>query len=77
MHLTEVPVGDEVIVTHVDPGPVGEGRRLEDLGFVAGTRVRVERRAPMGDPTIYEVRGTRVALRREGAALVAVEDVDG
>lgn len=77
MQLTEVPVGGEVIVSHVDAGSIGEGRRLEDLGFVAGTRVRVERRAPMGDPTIYELRGTRVALRREGAALVVVEDVDG
>ena len=56
---------------HVDPGsPVS--RRLLDLGFVPGTRVRVLRRAPLGDPTVYELRGTQLCLRRSEAARVWV-----
>ncbi len=73
MRLSELPVGSEAIVRSVDPGPSGEGRRLQEIGFVPGTLVRVERRAPMGDPTVFEIRSTRLALRRRGAALVEVE----
>jgi ferrous iron transport protein A len=38
--------------------------RLADLGFVAGTPVRVVRRAPLGDPLEVEIRGARICLRR-------------
>ncbi len=46
--------------------------RLADLGFCPGTEVRVVRRAPLGDPTLYELRGYRIALRRGEASLVEV-----
>ncbi len=49
--------------------------RLRALGFWPGTKVRVVRRAPWGDPTQYALRGFRVALRREEALRVAVEDL--
>ena len=75
MELSDVPVGSTVIVRGVDAGTANQGRRLEDLGMLAGTRVRVERRAPFGDPTIYEFRGARMAVRRVDAALVEVDSV--
>lgn len=37
--------------------------RLRDLGFVPGTRVKVVRRAPLGDPIEIELRGYRLCLR--------------
>lgn len=49
-------------------------RRLQDLGLVPGTTVGVERRAPLGDPTVYTVRGTRLAIRAADAASVLVHD---
>lgn len=60
----------------VASGAAGEGRRLREVGFVPGTTVRVERRAPLGDPTVYQVRATRFALRRAGADLIDVDPVD-
>ncbi len=39
--------------------------RLEDLGFVPGTLLRVVRRAPFGDPIEVEIRGYRLCLRAE------------
>ncbi|MFB3051734.1 MAG: ferrous iron transport protein A, partial [Acidimicrobiia bacterium] len=44
------------------------GRRLADLGLVPKTRIRTVRRAPLGDPTVYELRGYRLCLRRNEAA---------
>lgn len=70
--LCDASVGTTVVVRSVDRGAAGQGRRLEDLGVIEGTLVRVERRAPMGDPTIYEVRHARLAMRRADAALVQV-----
>ena len=48
------------------------GRRLLELGFRPGTRLRVIRRAPFGDPTTYELRGSRFCLRRAEAERISV-----
>ncbi len=70
-HLDAIFAGAEVDVIGVEAGHA-EGRRLLALGFVPGTRVRVVRSAPLRDPVEYELRGTRVSLRRTEAALVTV-----
>jgi len=49
--------------------------RLLDLGFLPGTQVTVVRRAPLGDPTAYRVRGTVLALRHEDASRVIAEPI--
>ena len=49
-----------------------QGRRLFDLGFAPGTEVRVLRRAPMGDPTAFYLRGSQICLRRTEAKLIRV-----
>lgn len=46
--------------------------RLMVLGFVPGTRVVVLRRAPLGDPTEYALRGGRISLRRAEASCIEV-----
>lgn len=71
MRLSEVPVGSCVVVRSVDGGPVT--RRLHDVGFVRGTVVSVERQAPLGDPTLYELRGARIALRRSASVHIEVD----
>jgi len=57
-------------------GLTGDGpieRRLLDLGLLPGTRVLALRRAPLGDPIEYELRGYRLCLRRSEARRVCVE----
>jgi ferrous iron transport protein A len=71
-NLSQCPIGSCVVVKHVAAGSDGRGLRLEDLGFLVGTVVVVERRAALGDPTIYELRGMRLALRKADAVLVEV-----
>jgi Fe2+ transport system protein FeoA len=73
--LSDVRIGGRAVVRSVTPDPTGLGRRLEDLGFVPGTQVHVERRAPLGDPVVYELRGTRLAIRRRDVRLVLVEEL--
>ncbi len=69
--LNELEPGSEAVVVEVeDTGPIS--RRLLDLGLLPETPVKVLRRAPLGDPSIYELRGYRLCLRKGDAARVRV-----
>ncbi len=71
--LSQLPDGAEAEVVTIDPAVQGlSRRRLLDLGFTPGARVRVYLRAMFGDPRAYELRGTRIALREEQAAHIWV-----
>jgi ferrous iron transport protein A len=72
--LADLEPGAGARVESVDPGSA-IGRRLLDLGFVPGTEVRVVRRAPLGDPVEYELRGYRLCLRRSEALQIRVQRV--
>lgn len=71
MRLSELEPGQVAIVRGLDEGP--PGRRLLDLGFFPQTRVRAVRRAPLGDPIVFELRGYRLCIRRADAEGVRVE----
>ena len=60
----------------LDPGCRGFiRRRLLDLGFTPGARLRPVLTTFAGDPRAYRVRGTTIALRREQSARVLVRAV--
>lgn len=57
----------------------GEGalrRRLLDMGLTPGTRIKVNKIAPMGDPMELYLRGYVLTLRLDDAAKIQVEEVD-
>lgn len=51
-----------------------ERRRLFDLGILPGTRIENVMPSPLGDPVAYRVRNAVVALRREQARLIEIEE---
>jgi len=69
--LADLAPGSAAVVVDVDAGDA-TGRRLRDLGLLPRTRVRALRRAPLGDPSVYELRGYRLCLRRADARRVRV-----
>jgi len=85
-HASSPPSRGAVSLASLRPGACGliesvdtstpVGRRLADLGFLPETPVRVLRRAPLGDPTVYELRGYRLCMRRDEAARVLVVPID-
>ena len=50
-------------------------RRLMELGFLPGTRVRMIRRVNVGDLVELEVRGCHVSIRRSEANELWIEPV--
>jgi DtxR family Mn-dependent transcriptional regulator len=77
--LADVPPGRAARVVRISPACRGmQRRRLFDLGLIPGTVVRAEFRGPGGDPTAYDIRGARIALRREQAEqVVTTGDLSG
>jgi ferrous iron transport protein A len=73
--LSSLPPGTRAIIDSVD-ATHAVGRRLADLGLLPQTAIRVVRRAPLGDPVVYELRGYRLCLRRAEAARVRVYPTD-
>ena len=62
--LADLQVGERAIVQELKlDHSVAE--HLMNLGFVPGLEVSVERCGPGGDPRVYRVEGTEVAIRSE------------
>jgi len=70
--LDQIQNGQSVRVQSVD-GDDPIARRLDDLGLREGAIVEVIRRAPLGDPTVFELCGYQLCLRRSESARVQVE----
>jgi len=70
--LADLHVGESAIVSNLELSPpVAE--HLMNLGFVPGLVVKVLRSGPGGDPRIYRVDGTEVAMRRDLSRHIQVE----
>jgi Fe2+ transport system protein FeoA len=72
--LGELPVGVRAQVVETS-GSGKHQRRMLDMGFVPGAEVTAIRKAPLGDPIEYRVKETSVALRREDADTILVEEL--
>ena len=69
--LVDLRRGETAVVDRIDLPP-DDARRLMELGFLPGTRVTAGQSAPGGDPRVFQVDGSEIALRRETAARVHV-----
>lgn len=70
--LSNLPIGTNgKVIALTAKGSVR--RRMLDLGFVQNTHVLAVRKSPAGDPIAYKVRGAIVALRKEEASNVLIE----
>lgn len=71
--LDQIPQGKLVRVVSVG-GADAIARRLDDLGVRQGVEIEVLRRAPLGDPTVFELHGYQLCLRRAESACIEVTE---
>lgn len=74
MLLSEMKEGQSGIIS----GMGGNGvlrRRIREMGFLKGTKVYVEKYAPLKDPLELIIKGYHISLRVEEAAKITVDDV--
>lgn len=70
--LRDLPNGAEGLIARFDL-PAPRRRRLLELGFLPGSRLRAIRRAPLGDPLEVEVAGFRLSIRSGDAAGILLQ----
>jgi ferrous iron transport protein B len=71
MYLSELKTGEVGVIVKVN-GHGGFRKRLIEMGFIRGKKVRVILNAPLKDPIEYEIIGYKISLRREEAAQIEV-----
>lgn len=71
LRLSDIKVGEEVIISHVK-GSGAFRARLSEMGFVEGKSVKKIFSAPAGNPIVFELMGSKIALRREEAGNIQV-----
>ncbi|MCI6859035.1 MAG: ferrous iron transport protein A [Eubacterium sp.] len=73
MTLAQLPVGKEGIIETV--GGKGNLRcRFLDMGLIPGTKVRVLKTAPMGDPIQIRLRGYDITIRKEEGENITLKE---
>ena len=70
--LADLREGEVGILDRIDL-PIEFATRLMELGFLPGMSVTAARCAPGGDPRVFRVDGSEIALRRETAAQLLVK----
>jgi Fe2+ transport system protein FeoA len=71
MTIDDLRIGQEGTIASVG----GEGAlrlRFLDMGLIPGTRVQLQKVAPLGDPIQIQVRGYELTIRREDARKIAL-----
>lgn len=65
-NLSELKVGEQGVLDRLDL-PEDVAKRLMELGFLPGHLIEPARCAPGGEPRVYRVDGSEIAIRRETA----------
>jgi len=71
LKLSDLEPGQRGVVARIG----GSGtirRRIMDMGIVKGSKIKVVRRAPLGDPIEFEIRDYNLSLRKREAEKVYV-----
>ena len=73
MTIAELKVGQSGTISAVG----GEGAlrlRFLDMGLIPGTKVTLQKVAPMGDPMQINLRGYELTIRLEDAAKISLRE---
>ena len=70
-NLTEVNIGDKVVVKGLDKDSTIRKRLLE-MGVTPGATLQVTGKAPLGDPIEILVRGYKLTLRKNEADAILI-----
>ncbi len=73
MTVNDLKIGQGGVISEVG----GEGAlrlRFLDMGLIPGTKVILQKIAPMGDPIQIQVRGYELTIRREDAQKITLRE---
>ena len=71
MKLSELKNGETAVIIRLS-GHGGFRKRIMEMGFVRGSKVKVILNAPLRDPIEYEIIGYKISLRRDESDKIEV-----
>ena len=72
MTLDQLQIAEAAIVQQLNCSSA-QRKQLLSMGFTPGTRIELIRRAPLGDPLEFHLRGYHVSLRSSEAQQIEVD----
>ncbi len=74
--LCNLTVGKSAtVIKNISQGSIR--RRLLDIGFAEGVKVKCLFKSPFGDPIAYKIKGAVIALRKEDSKKIIISDSGG
>jgi ferrous iron transport protein A len=70
--LSEIPVGKTAIITEFENDDIF--LKLMEMGCIPGEKIKVDQKAPLGDPISITVAGYHLSLRLDEAEMIWVEE---
>ncbi|MDR3290586.1 MAG: ferrous iron transport protein A [Methanobrevibacter sp.] len=71
--LNELKSEEEgTIISYNDSGEVELKRHLLGMGFVKGSKIKLEKIAPLGDPIKIRIKGYSISLRKNEAKNIEI-----
>ena len=70
--LGQLTIGESAILGEMTL-PEAASMRLQEMGLLPGSPIRLIRRAPLGCPLEFEVAGSRLAIRRIDASNIFIQ----
>lgn len=69
--LCDVSLGEKVTISSIN-APLPIKQRFMDMGLVKGSKVTIEKYAPLGNPIQITLKGYSLCLRKEDAKYIKV-----
>lgn len=77
IRLTKLRNGEKAVITGLSSECRGiNRRRLLDLGFVKGSKIKINMVSPLSDPTAFLIRDTLIALRKEQTDMILIKKIN-
>lgn len=72
--LLDAQPNEEVTIKSLNSNGDSDLRRhLLGMGFVKGSKIKMEKPAPLGDPIKFKIKGYSVCLRKDEAKNIEIE----
>ena len=75
MKIGNLEIGSEAVLTGYEQGSKVYRQKLLRMGLVRGCRLKLLRKAPMGDPVEIELNGHKLTLRKSEADVLIIDAV--
>ena len=73
VNLSNLKIGQTGIVLGINIKEKEIRRHLLDMGITRGTKIKIKKIAPFGDPACIELRGYELCIRKEEMRNIEVE----